>query len=107
MRLFVLPLLTLALALPVFAGDGVLEINQTCAATGCFAGDAAGFPVTISASGSYRLTGDLTPSQGSAVSITAPHVTFDLSGFELIGAGSGGLADGIFVSGENVEVTQY
>ena len=35
---------------PSFASDGVVEINQTCAiTTGCFAGDASGFPVTIQA----------------------------------------------------------
>ena len=46
------------------AGEGVLEINQACAVnpvTGCFSGDAPGFPVTIdgSAGRSYLLTGDL------------------------------------------------
>ena len=60
MRLFVLPLLTLTLALPALAVDGVLEINQACAeSTGCFAGDSPGFPVTIQDPGSYRLTGAL------------------------------------------------
>lgn len=40
-------------SIPASASDGVLEINQTCAIqTGCFAGDTAGLPVTISASGS-------------------------------------------------------
>ena len=35
-------------ALPAFADEGVLEINQVCAVnTGCFVGDSAGFPVTI------------------------------------------------------------
>ena len=48
MRLFLLPLLTLVLALPVLAVDGVLEINHTCAVqTGCFSGDTPGYPVTI------------------------------------------------------------
>ena len=52
----------LLLATPGLAGDGVLEINQTCAVeTGCFSGDGPGFPVTIdgTAGKSYRLTGDL------------------------------------------------
>jgi hypothetical protein len=52
MRLLLTLLLLLALVPPALAVDGVLEINQTCAEqTGCFTGDAAGFPVTISASG--------------------------------------------------------
>ena len=62
MRRFVLPCLTLALALPILASDGAVEINQACAEnTGCFSGDTAGFPVTIDASAgrSYRLTSDL------------------------------------------------
>src|SRR5262245_32414033 len=41
------------LALVASASDGVLEINQTCAAVGCFQGDSAGFPVTINSAGSY------------------------------------------------------
>jgi hypothetical protein len=77
---------------PALAVDGVLEINQACAVqAGCFAGDAAGFPVTISASGSYRLTSDLSPP--AAVSgiqgvSGASHVTLDLNGFSLIGSAS-------------------
>lgn len=92
MRNFVLPLLTLGLAFPVLAGDGVLEINQTCAVnTGCFAGDTAGFPVTLSAEGSYRLTGNLdvsgqpTPENVTAIEITADGVTVDLDGFSIVG----------------------
>jgi hypothetical protein len=44
---------------PLLAGDGKLEINQSCIAVGCFPGDTAGFPVTITSSGSYLLTGNL------------------------------------------------
>jgi hypothetical protein len=51
MRRLMLILLLLLFATPALAVDGVLEINQTCAVqTGCFAGDTAGFPVTIGAS---------------------------------------------------------
>ena len=42
MRLLLLPLLTLALALPAFGVDGVIEISQACVATGCHAGDGGG-----------------------------------------------------------------
>ncbi len=52
----------LAVASGAHAVDGVAEINHVCATlTGCFSGDAAGYPVTIdgSAGGSYRLTSDL------------------------------------------------
>jgi hypothetical protein len=78
--------LLLAAAGPAWAVDGVLEINQTCAVqTGCFAGDSAGLPVTIDASGSYRLTGSLTLADSNAVGISisasAVDVAIDLNGF--------------------------
>jgi hypothetical protein len=83
-----LPLLWI-LATPALATDGVLEINETCAIqTGCFAGDTAGFPVTITESGSYRLTGNLTPAGLSAnsdmIQINASYVRLDLNGFEVV-----------------------
>jgi len=66
----------------------VLQINQACATTGgCFPGDAAGFPVTITQPGSYRLTGNLTLSaiNTDAVDVTVSGVTLDLGGFTLQG----------------------
>ncbi|MEO8673765.1 MAG: hypothetical protein ABI411_20850 [Tahibacter sp.] len=58
-------ILTLA-ALPLMAAwtcagaaDGTLEINQDCAADGCFPGDTPGSPITLPASGRYKLTSDL------------------------------------------------
>ena len=78
------------LSIPAFAADGVLEINPTCALqTGCFAGDSAGFPVTIdgSAGRSYRLTADLAlpDADTTGVSISAPDVSLDLGGFAIRG----------------------
>jgi hypothetical protein len=83
-------------ASPALAVDGVLEINQTCAVqTGCFSGDSAGFPVTISASGSYRLTGNLSVPDANTTAIEVIRLSFeernvtpvsiDLGGFALIG----------------------
>ena len=66
------------------ASDGVLEINQTCAAVGCFDGDAAGWPVEITHQGSYRLTSNLdVPTPGGAIRITSDRVTLDLNGFTI------------------------
>jgi len=79
--------LILALAGPANAVDGVLEINQTCAVqTGCFAGDAAGFPVTIGTGGSYRLTSNLgmTNLDVTAILVSASNVTLDLGGFRVL-----------------------
>lgn len=79
--------LVLALSGPAFAADGVLEINQACATqTGCFAGDPAGFPVTITQAGSYRLTGNLVvPANTTAIRIDTENVTLDLGGFAVKG----------------------
>jgi len=83
-------MLCLAAAVPARATDGVLEINQACAVqSGCFAGDAAGFPVTINglAGGSYRLTSDLRlPDQNAdGIVIDADDVEIDLNGFSILG----------------------
>jgi hypothetical protein len=69
------------------ASDGVLEINQACAATGCFAGDPPGFPVTITASGSYRLTSNLVhpTATTNAIETSAENVSIDLGGFAIEG----------------------
>ena len=70
------------------AADGVAEINQTCAIeTGCFPGDPAGFPVLITAPGSYRLTSNLVMSGTStaAIQINASRTSVDLGGFTLQG----------------------
>ncbi len=84
-------LLLVTLAGPALATDGVLEINQTCAlGTGCFSGDAAGWPVTIdgSAGRSYRLTGDLVlPNVNTdGIYITTHDIGIDLNNFTIIGA---------------------
>ncbi len=75
-------------ALPARAEEGIREIDQTCATTGgCGPGDAAGFPVTITTSGSYRLTSNLTlPNELlDAIFISASGVRIDLDGFAIVG----------------------
>jgi len=88
MRL-ILTLLFLPLATPALAVDGVLEINQTCAAVGCFPGDEPGFPVTIQREqpGSYRLTTNLVIGDANAdvIKVHDSHVTVDLNGFSISG----------------------
>lgn len=78
-----------AVAPTVRAGGGAAEISQDCAVrTGCFPGDAAGFPVTIDGSSglSYRLTTDLVlPDAGTtAIDVTSPDVHLDLGGFKIL-----------------------
>ena len=72
-----------------FASDGVLEINQACALSGCFSGDAPSFPVTIdgNAGTSYLLTSSLlVPNENTtAILITAGGVSLDLNGFSIRG----------------------
>ncbi len=77
------------------AVDGVVEINETCAAlAGCFSGDTAGYPVTIdgSAGGSYRLTSNLiVPNENTdGIVVSTPSVTIDLNGFEIVRSGCEG-----------------
>jgi hypothetical protein len=100
-------LLLLILAVPAFATDGVLEINQTCATqSGCFPGDAPGYPVEIAQPGSYRLTGNLyrlVPQTLDIdfIEVLSDDVTLDLGGFRIscsslvVGGACAGLAQGI------------
>ena len=84
------PLLaTLVLASPAYAVDGVIEINQARALTGgVTATDTPGFPVTIDAAGSYRLTSNLSLATAATEGIriaglSGSNVTVDLNGFEI------------------------
>ena len=96
-----LALLALAAPTPLHAADGRLEIDQVCATvTGCFPGDAAGFPVEITASAgasSFLLTSDLTVSTANttAITITVYGVNVVLGGFRFSGPGTAGTGDGI------------
>jgi hypothetical protein len=88
----------LAASGPAQAVDGVREINQTCAVnTGCFSGDAAGFPVAISERGSYVLTSNLEVPDANTTAIdnTGAGVTIDLNGFVVFGPGGSGTGNGI------------
>jgi hypothetical protein len=81
---------SLLLASAAVARDGLIEINQVRAlAGGVTAGDTPGFPVTIDATGSYLLTGNLdvrnAPAGTSAIEIRADAVQLDLNGFRLLG----------------------
>jgi len=69
------------------AVDGVFEINTACVNFGCFPGDSGGFPVSITQSGSYRLTSNLNTTNASVdmIDINANNVTLDLNGFEISG----------------------
>ncbi len=94
MRFFIL---LLALLAPVSARavDGVLEINHALALLGgTVPGDAAGYPVTLGVSGSYRLTSDLTQSNPTlpVIQVTATDVTIDLNGFAIRGSNTCTLA---------------
>lgn len=75
-------------SLPALAIDGVIEINQAKAeAGGVTSSDAPGFPVTLDAAGSYRLTGDLTSTSTTehVIHATAESVVLDLNGFSVVG----------------------
>ncbi len=63
------------------AQDGHILITQGKALDGGVTpGDAAGFPVSLSRSGSYRLASNLTSANHDAISVNAPEVGIDLNG---------------------------
>jgi hypothetical protein len=78
--------LSATLSMPVHAA--VVLIDQAKALAGNVTpGDTPGFPVTISRSGSYRLSSDLTvPDENTTgVEITVSNVSLDLNGFSILG----------------------
>ncbi len=86
---------SLALAGAARADNGVIEINQARALAGAvMPGDAPGFPVTLSAAGSYRLTSNLDvtgqafPANVTAIAVSRDvgPVALDLGGFSIVGA---------------------
>ncbi|MES2957578.1 MAG: hypothetical protein V4792_05285 [Pseudomonadota bacterium] len=70
------------------SSGGVVTIDQAKAiAGGVTNGDTAGFPVTLSEPGTYRLTGNLTlpNANTTGILISAANVTLDLGGYAVVG----------------------
>jgi hypothetical protein len=68
--------------------DGVVDLNQARALLGQLSeSDTAGFPITISKPGSYRLTSNLVVENAftDAIAVQANDVTIDLNGFSIVG----------------------
>lgn len=83
----------MASAVSASAQEGTIEINHAGALAGGVTGsDTPGYPVTIDAPGSYRLTGNLTAPNANTdiISVLAPDVTLNLNGFLLLGASACG-----------------
>jgi parallel beta-helix repeat protein len=73
----------LGLAASAGAVDGTIEINQAKVMA------AGGFPYSITTSGSYRLTGNLTVSAAKdGIDVLANYLTIDLNGFSILGPGN-------------------
>ena len=106
------PILLLSLlATSALASDGVLEINQTCAAVdtekGCFPGDDPGLLVEITQPGSDLLTSNLTvPDEDTdGIVVSTPSVGIDLGGFEIVRSGCEGvITNGTPVSGTGLGI---
>jgi hypothetical protein len=92
---------------PAFAGDGRLEINQSCIAAGCFPGDSPGFPVETQDGKSYVLTSSLVvPTLDTRAIWLQDRAVLDLNGFEISGpatctgappaCSTGGQGDGVY-----------
>jgi len=102
---FLAAAIVLGFAASAGAVDGTIEINQAKVLAN------GGFPYPVSASGSYRLTGNLTvPGGTSGINVTAPTVTIDLNGFSISGPGGFSVAQvGITTTGtvENGTITGF
>lgn len=99
----------LAFAAPAMAVDGQVLITQAKAVAGNVTpGDAAGFPVTLSVAGSYKLASDLIPGPNkSGIVAAAPDITIDLNGFRMSGGPAGGTnnsLNGIVGTGDRLRV---
>lgn len=70
------------------ASDGQILITQEKALAGAVTpGDGPGFPITITAPGSYKLASDLAPPPDiSGIIVTSEDVTIDFDGFTLNGS---------------------
>ena len=81
-----------SLAFATTASAAVIIINQTKALNGgVTAGDAPGFPITLSVPGPYRLDSNLTVPAGKAgIEIKSHYVNIDMAGFRLYGFNSSG-----------------
>lgn len=95
--------LTIA-ATPAGAVDGSVLITQAKAIAGAVTpGDAPGFPVTITAGGSYSLASNLqVPAGLTGILVTGVEVTIDLNGFRITGGGGG---SGIGINGRQRGLT--
>jgi hypothetical protein len=97
MRTFLLILSLIAAfifaATPAAAVDGQILITQAKAnAGGVSPGDTAGYPITISQPGSYKLASNLTVNKATrGIIVTAHDVTIDFNGFRLFGNNIGNI----------------
>jgi len=116
-------ILTSALAAALLGTTSVsaqtIITTSTVAAGGITAGDTAGYPATISQSGSFKLGSNLTPpSTAGGIAITGSNVLVDLNGFTIDGGvscspnasygvtclGSGSSQTLISITGRNVTI---
>lgn len=75
-------LLSALLSTAAATAQAQTDINHAIAMAGSLPGDAAGYPVTITEPGHYRLTGNLeVPLNVNAIVVKAPGVTLDLNGY--------------------------
>src|SRR5436190_21610576 len=62
-------------------------------------------PLTITAAGSYYLTGNLTVGTGNAITVAADQVTIDLNGFTISSTASPPSGTAVLLSGARQDVT--
>jgi hypothetical protein len=92
MRLIAFVAAAAFVSITIPASAGTVLINQTKALNGGITpGDTAGYPITLSVPGSYRLDGNLTVPAGKyGIDIKSHYVSIDMDGFTLSGFNSSG-----------------
>lgn len=87
-RMHLLVVVMFAVAPAAQSSDGVIEISQSCVATGCASGDTPGFPIFLNA-GNYQLTGNIVvPDANTDAILTNNDVHLDMNGFSVTGVTS-------------------
>jgi len=76
-------------AVPAFAAGEILISHSKALAGNVTSGDTTGYPVTLTQSGAYELSGNLAvPAGKTGIVVAADDITIDLNGFRLSGGGT-------------------
>ena len=84
------------------ANTGISTLQQTLGSRTAIPGGTS--TVTISAAGSYYLSGNITVSQGDGINIQPGNVTLDMNGFAVSSTNPQARGSGVIINGSNVRL---